>query len=93
MIKSIKPGLLAGKTDEQISAILSLHMECEVDYFDFTAKIRCFDEYSSNTKIAEHMARLRKVGRVFWGCDRLGPFVGLEFNDIARGVITGVKNA
>lgn len=91
MIRPIRPGKLRGLSDEQIAKELSKLMECPVECFDLSLRIRCFDSYpedDDNTQLVRHTRKLRNVGNTFFGYDIDGPYVGLTFNTRAREIIT-----
>jgi len=91
MIKSIKPGVLAGKKPERIAELLSQHFDCVVEYEPYALKIRCIDDYKSMRVLQTHTHLLDQVGSVYWSCDAVGPFIGLRFNAIAIDVISGER--
>jgi hypothetical protein len=96
MIKSIKPGLLAGLSEAQIERKLESLFECDVEYADGIAKIYCIDQYDSEdekayTAMFRHLKKLRRVGDARVVCNKNGPFVELTFNPIAMDVISGER--
>lgn len=91
MIKSIKPGLLAGKPDAVIEKMLEELFSCPVEYSDFEARIYCVEEYESPRKLMSHMARLSKVGTCCVASQHGDAFVLLRFNEEARRVISGQR--
>lgn len=101
MIKSIKPGRLAGLSDNEIARALSLHFDCIVEYAEGVAKIHCISDYDEPDKNGDYtyarlehaMGLLKKVGTPCLACDRSGPHVKLTFNEVAMDVISGARAA
>jgi len=96
VIKSVKPGLLAGLSDAQIESKLESLFECDVDYTGGVAKIYCLDQYDSDDEKAysvmfKHLNKLKRVGDARVVCNKSGPFVQLTFNAIAMDVISGAR--
>lgn len=98
MIKSIKPGVLAGMDEITIENKLEEHFGCPVAYSGGVLKIYCIDQYdevSSEDKpfalLCKHLHKLHRVGEACIACDKTGPHVKLVFNPIAMDVISGER--